>query len=724
MRAEERMLMNKWGMTITGFLLAAACAYGAASPAKAEIELAVKQKPGLVVVEYHLTYDSGQAPPRVLLPEILDCKKLIEEKRPLVRAGFLTGATRVVTAGLPLPERFIDSITVRFAAVSVTAHIDAWALERNAVFLSLDGPLSGAKPFTFKTSGEQPFSAADYVLDNGEWTVRVRPLSGMVMVPNGKTDRAAVRVPEQSLVVDARGQPVGLTMRSDLPADEDWKGPPDRWKKISAADLSHKIAAIRSIADANLLRVDLGFRSPKANTNELGGSWNRRNSGGIANISVTEAFLLGVRLDAERFFVIGDLPREFTARLERIKVLDGKGLAHTARFDGSLKDYGAFGARLDHPQDGSMQYDESGVLAQRNHLVLAAQVQRSGSERVCRMWPMFLSEFERGYKDRPAVRMPVDEEGIYLFTIDGALLAVPAKPRQQATMSREAAWEVVAAGASFAPAAPVDIAVVKAEMAAAIDSANAPVDEKGEGRLAWMGVVLQPLDRDLARVNGVSQQTDDGETGALVSYVYPRSPADGAGMRQGMVLLRVQIEGEPGPQAIETSRLSSRGGFWDDNSEDQSESSYGRMPAPWPEAEDDLSRLLTNAGFGRKYSAVFADSGRIITRDFIVTESPLHYESAPRYTSDSLGLTVRDFTYEVRRYYQKTETDPGIVVSKIEPGSKASVAGVRPYELITHVNGKPVMNIAEFMKLIRGVGEIQLTLNRMYRTRQVNIRMN
>jgi hypothetical protein len=546
----------------------------------------------------------------------------------------------------------------------------------------------------------------------------------MVMVPDGKADRAAVRVPEQSLVVDAKGQPVGLTMRSDLPADEDWKGPPDRWKKISAADLARKIAALRSIADANLLRVDLGFRSPKANTNEPGGSWNRRNSSMISNISATEAFLIGVRLDAQRLCIIGDLSREFTARLERIKVLDEKGVAQTARFDGSLREYGAFGARLDKPQNAPVRCDESGALKYRNRLALAVQVQRAGSERVCRIWPIFLSEFEPGHKNRPALRMPVGEEGVCLFTIDGALLSVPVLPRQQATMSREAAWEVVAAGASFAPAAPVDIAAVKAEMAAAIDSANVPVDEKGEGRLAWMGVVLQPLDRDLARVNGVSEQTDDGETGALISYVYPHSPADSAGIRQGMVLLRVQFEGEPGPQAIETSRLSSHGGLWGDDNEDMSESDYERMPVPWPEAEDDLSRLLTNAGFGRKYSAVFADSGKTISRDFVVAESPLHYESAPRYTSDSLGLTVRDITYEARRYYQKTETDPGIVVSKIEPGSKASVAGVRPYELITHVNGKPVMNIAEFTKLIRGAGEIQLTLNRMYRTRQVNIRMN
>ena len=53
-------------------------------------------------------------------------------------------------------------------------------------------------------------------------------------------------------------------------------------------------------------------------------------------------------------------------------------------------------------------------------------------------------------------------------------------------------------------------------------------------------------------------------------------------------------------------------------------------------------------------------------------QGPPSYDSAPKYKQEALGLTVRDMTYEVRRYLQKKDDDPGVVISKIELGSKAS----------------------------------------------------
>lgn len=86
-------------------------------------------------------------------------------------------------------------------------------------------------------------------------------------------------------------------------------------------------------------------------------------------------------------------------------------------------------------------------------------------------------------------------------------------------------------------------------------------------------------------------------------------------------------------------------------------------------------------------------------------------------------MTVRDLTYEIRRYFQKTEQDPGVIVSKIEPGSKASVSGMRPYEIITHVNDKPVMNVKDFEKNIADQQELRLEVKRMAQGRVVKIRM-
>jgi S1-C subfamily serine protease len=84
---------------------------------------------------------------------------------------------------------------------------------------------------------------------------------------------------------------------------------------------------------------------------------------------------------------------------------------------------------------------------------------------------------------------------------------------------------------------------------------------------------------------------------------------------------------------------------------------------------------------------------------------------------------VRNLTYEVRRYFQKAPGEGGVIVSKIEPGSKAAVSGIKPYEIITHVNDQPVGNVKDFEKLIAGQGELRLSVKRMTKGRVVKIKM-
>ncbi len=154
------------------------------------------------------------------------------------------------------------------------------------------------------------------------------------------------------------------------------------------------------------------------------------------------------------------------------------------------------------------------------------------------------------------------------------------------------------------------------------------------------------------------------------------------------------------------------------------EENYDRIPTPWPSAESRLVRTLTDLGFGKKFKAEFFHDGKVITKDFEVTQSPLHYDSAPRYKSAALGITVRDLTYEVRLYFQKKDNEPGVIISQVEPGSKASVAGIKPYEIITHVNDVEVKNIKDFEKQVSDTGdELRLTVKRMTQGRVVKIKM-
>jgi len=238
-------------------------------------------------------------------------------------------------------------------------------------------------------------------------------------------------------------------------------------------------------------------------------------------------------------------------------------------------------------------------------------------------------------------------------------------------------------------------------------------------------VELQKLSPELARVQKVSDLTNGGETGAMVSYVYPDSPASREGIVPGAILLRLHVEGIPQPLNVELDDESSYGqDFPWDHLDEIPEQYFDQIPSPWPNVQNSFNRSLTDIGFGKKYIAEFSLNGQLVKKEFIVTQSPAHYNSAPRYKSESLGLTVADLTYEVRRYFQKPQDDPGVIVAKVEPGGKAAVSGIKPYEIITHVNDLPVKSVQDFEQLIQEQKDLRLSVKRMTRGRVVKITTN
>lgn len=134
--------------------------------------------------------------------------------------------------------------------------------------------------------------------------------------------------------------------------------------------------------------------------------------------------------------------------------------------------------------------------------------------------------------------------------------------------------------------------------------------------------------------------------------------------------------------------------------------------------------MLTEIGFGRGYTAEFVHKGVEFTREFSVTESPPHYRSAPKYRDERLGMTVREMTFEVRRHFRKGPGDAGVIVSRVEPGARASVAGIRLYEIITHINGRKIETVADFEKQVRKADEVKVSVERMARTRQARIKLS
>jgi serine protease Do len=307
------------------------------------------------------------------------------------------------------------------------------------------------------------------------------------------------------------------------------------------------------------------------------------------------------------------------------------------------------------------------------------------------------------------------------LTTNLGVVALPVVRREQVSGDRSSAYD--RAEVKLTPACYLAEAVTG--LPGSADISNVPVTEEEENRLAWLGVELQPLNRDLAWANGVSDQTRDGETGALVTYVHPDSPAAKAGIQAGIVLLRLKVPGQALPVEVQIEEDYARAqAFPWDRLDEVPEQYYERIPTPWPPVENAFTRALTDLGFGTHYTAEFFVDGKLVAKEFEVVAGPTHYDAAPRYKSEALGVTVRDQTYDVRRYLQRKPEDPGVVVARVEPGGKASVAGVKPYEIITHINDQPVNNVKDFEKLAGGGGEMKLSLKRMTKGRIVTIKAN
>ncbi len=673
--------------------------------------------PSLVRVEYTLQYDKGQA----------HNEEYIAQERPMEEAGFLLAPDKVLTGDLMVHPRFIKEIHVRFGEQVVKATPAAWATAQAGMLLTLESPLKDAKPLAFDATKKGPYLAIGLSFRNGRWITSADALSiSSYVADGGKTRR--LTAPTQVLVTDEQGTPVGILLNDDLPADDTWKGSPLEWNMIPAPKMAEMLKDVAARADRSLLRVTLSYRSPRK-----GDAAARTLSGMDEDEGSTEVNVTGILTDKQTLLVLANMNPKTTSRLERITVYpntpaaaktpatkpaDGAeagGIA--AKFSSTLSDYGCFVATLEKPLDGAVKLGDADLMNHQNTLLMAAEVIIQGEKRITYFSHDRIGAMNKGWHGQLYPSMSSGERDRFYFDADGQLLIVPVSRREKvALQERFGSSQPIATAARY-------LVGVMGDLAKNSDPHNVPLTEQQESRLAWLGVELQPLDRELARACGVSDLTSDGSCGAVVSYVYENSPAAKEGVKAGDILLRLHVEGQPKPIDVKGDRPNFDGPFPWDRLEELPEQYYDRVPTPWNSAENTFTRALTDLGFGKKFSAEIFRDGNTLSKSFTVMEAPQHYMSAASYKSTPLGLTVRDMTYEVRRYFQKKANDPGVIAAIITPGSKASVAGLKPFEVITHVDDQPVNNAKDFEKLTKDKTEIRLSVNRMSRGRTVKITM-
>ncbi len=708
---------------------AAASDAATASP-ETQLEIARRLAPSLVRVEFTLEYDHAEAPEMSGFTQRCpncgryhgssDGEQLVLDERPAVIGGFLIDATHVVIADPMVQPRFVKSIRVRFEDQSVEASLSAVARDRRAVILELAGPLEGAEPLHFDSDRSAPYLAVTHGRANGSWMTAVLPVP--IRVTTSETGRAFIAAPSASLIVDNTGAPVGLNMNDQLDLNAGWKGSPAKWAVYTTEDLKTRYAKMDRRAGAMLPRVHLSFRSPKkrAGQDEYSYRGGRGWDSDEDDPTALERNVPGIVLDTGQVLVLTQLSSDVTARLERISIHPVDSDPVDARFVGSLEDFGCFVAApasdSPAPAKGLAVSDLDLRLLDQTYLP-AIQLRLHGEQRVSHLWHERLTGLDVGWKGRLYPTIAGDESNLFIFGPDGALLAFPISRRED--LDEAASWR--AEGARLTPAHYVTRLLD--DLSEHIDPSNAPLTAEEEDRLAWLGVELQALNRDLARANGVAHLTEDGEMGALVSYVHSGSPAQTCGLEQGDILLRLHVDDRQAPIPVTLDPYGHRmmPPFPWEHLDQVPLEYFDELPQPWPPARTEFRETLTNLGFGEEYTIELSRGGKVLEKRASVDQTPPHYDTGHQFKFERLGLTVRDLTFEVRLYFQKRSDSPGVIVSKVEPGGKAAVAGIKPFEIITHVNDTSVAGASEFEALVEQQSELRVSIDRKGRGRLVHI---
>jgi serine protease Do len=209
----------------------------------------------------------------------------------------------------------------------------------------------------------------------------------------------------------------------------------------------------------------------------------------------------------------------------------------------------------------------------------------------------------------------------------------------------------------------------------AMDVADQLRDE-GQVDRGWLGVMIQPVSRDLAESFGMQKPG-----GALIADLDPEGPAAKGGLQAGDVIL--EVDGQEVERSSTLPRL------------------IGRV-AP----EDEVTLALMRDGRKMTQSVTLgswpdSEQGR--------QKSQRQSETA---SQRRLGVTVRDVDDTLR---ERLNIDGGVQVREVKPRSVAASAGIRPGDILVSVDHQSVTSASEFADLLEDLPTDSAIPLRLYR---------
>ncbi len=220
----------------------------------------------------------------------------------------------------------------------------------------------------------------------------------------------------------------------------------------------------------------------------------------------------------------------------------------------------------------------------------------------------------------------------------------------------------------------------------AMDIADQLRDD-GQVSRGWLGVVIQPVSRDLAESFGM-----DSPSGALIADLDPQGPAAQSGLRAGDVI--IEVDGEE----VESSTT--------------------------------LPRLIGRVSPGNDVELTLMRDGEQRSQDVTVGRWPDANGDEPAAEQDTsdrqarLGLSVVELDAAER---ERLEIEGGVQVRDVDPDGAAAAAGIRPGDVIVSLDQQAIdspQRLVEVVEAIDGDRAVPLRLYRDGRSLFVALRLD
>jgi len=192
-------------------------------------------------------------------------------------------------------------------------------------------------------------------------------------------------------------------------------------------------------------------------------------------------------------------------------------------------------------------------------------------------------------------------------------------------------------------------------------------DHVGKPERPWLGVQTQVLTREIAEALQIP-----GRKGVRVTHVVPESPAAGAGIKVGDLLLKLD----------------------------------GRViPASSPTDTDIFENLILPYAVGTDIAFGGLRDGEPLDCKAVLVAAPAATGDLDSFKDDTFEFTVRELPLGERITEQLPVDAPGVRVSTVQPNGWAALAGLGPGDIIVSINGRVVKTVVEAEEILKACRE-------------------